>query len=256
MPIPVKILEQYKEFSLKYKIAEKIQDQYTQIDEESARAQGDYSTGGAHAEALNREKLKQRRKLANEVEDDDGTVIEMFAGRGNLTNAVWKPHSKKNILIEYNADTVKEYTSKIVDPDRSVIYQMSNIDFAEEHLKEIPPEDITAIDFDAFGSVIPIITKTLEHFKPVRPLVVGITDGIGSNLVRISRQKDELLNRLTELGYVPMAREGLNMNMYMIKVISKTMELIAKDHGLSCEKINGTHNRKSTVYCGYVLKPL
>jgi tRNA G26 N,N-dimethylase Trm1 len=224
------MLEQYVEFSRRFKIDQKLREQGSEAEQSLNAAQGDYSTAGANAEALNREKLKQRRALAKHVEDDDGTVIEMFGGRGNLTNAVWKAHSSRNILVEYNKETVEQFTQNITDETRTTIYQMSNLDFASQFLKDIEPKTITAIDFDAFGSVIPIVTRTLENFKPIRPLVVGITDGIGSNLVRISRQKDELLNRLTEL--------------------------IAKDHGLSCEKINGTHNRKSTVYCGYVFKPL
>ncbi len=248
--------EQYREFANRFKVDQALAQQVEDRKNDTISAQGEYSTGGAHAEALNRNKLAQRRKLAALVEDDKGIVIEMFGGRGNLTNAVWKPHSEQNILVEYNPKTVEDFTCKITDPARTTIYTMSNIDFAKDTLSNIPPDRITAIDFDAFGSVIPILTTTLDNFKPVRPLVVGVTDGIGSNLVRVSRQKEVLLNRLTELGYLPIPRDGLNMNLFMIKVMHKTVTLIAKDHGLSCEIVNGTHNRKSTIYCGYIFRPL
>lgn len=253
MPLPPEMYQQYKEFSTRFRIDQAIA---KMEGEKTISSQGEYSTGGAHAEALNRNKLAQRKKLAALVEDDNGIVVEMFAGRGNLTNAVWKAHSEQNILVEYNPETVEQFTSQITDPARTTIYTMSNIDFAKDTLSNIPADRITAIDFDAFGSAIPIITTTLDHFKPVRPLVVGVTDGIASNLVRVSRKKEVLHERLVELGYFPLPRDGLNMNLFMIKVMHKTMQLICKDRNLSCEIVNGTHNRKSTIYCGYIVKPL
>jgi len=67
------------------------------VDRSKEAISPDYETHASTADSLSRVKLKVHRKVAKQI-DQGGTSIELFAGMGNLTNAVFIPNTKRRIV--------------------------------------------------------------------------------------------------------------------------------------------------------------
>ena len=223
------------------------------IDRSKEAISADYKTAGSTADSLNRQKLKCRKKVAGLV-DKNGTTIELFTGMGNLTNAVYLPIAKKCIMVEMNPKYVAFLKNKFPE-EKIEVYNMNNEDFIENHLENINQEDVTLIDFDAFGATAKLITSFFKKFKVTRKIGVCITDGIGARMCFYSRDKTKSADELIRLGYPIVERKGMSISTFGHHLLGRLMERIASTYDLKLTVISKQHNRSMTVYTGYILEP-
>ena len=223
------------------------------IDRIKEAISADYETHGSTADSLNRQKLKCRKKVAALV-DKNGTTIELFTGMGNLTNAVYLPIAKKCIMVEMNPKYV-EFLKKKFPEEKVEIYNMNNEDFIKNHLENINQEDVTLIDFDAFGATAKLIMMFFQKFKVTRKIGVCITDGIGARMCFYSRDKTKSADELIRLGYPIVERKGMSISTFGHHLLGRLMERVASTHNLKLTVISKQHNRSMTVYTGYILEP-
>lgn len=223
------------------------------IDRSKEAISADYETHGSTADSLNRQKLKCRKKVAGLV-DKNGTTIELFTGMGNLTNAVYLPIAKKCIMVEMNPKYVAFLKNKFPE-DQIEVFNMNNEEFVANHLENINQEDVTLIDFDAFGATAKLITSFFKKFKVTRKIGVCITDGIGARMCFYSRDKTKSADELIRLGYPVVERKGMSISTFGHHLLGRLMERIASTYNLKLTVVSKQHNRSMTVYTGYILEP-
>ena len=212
----------------------------------------DYTTeAGSTAVALNKQKLKTRIKLSN-LAPKNYTSLELFAGKGNLTRAVYQKSAKRCICVEYNKTTFLELIQN-TDQNKVKCYNMNNLLFVENELSNYPNIDI--VDFDAFGSITPIINKFFENYKVNKPLLIGITDGYMVKAKRMMQSKDKLADEMIKGGYPSIPRHGLSLFKFMESTVDLFLQRLAKKYKFKIEKLVGDNNRKSTIYMGYRINP-
>lgn len=212
----------------------------------------DYTTeAGSTAVALNKQKLKTRIKLSN-LAPKNYTSLELFAGKGNLTRAVYQKSAKRCICVEYNKTTFLELIQN-TDQNKVKCYNMNNLLFVENELSNYPNIDI--VDFDAFGSITPIITKFFENYKVKKPLLIGITDGYLVRAKRMLQDKAKLADMMIKGGYPSVARGGLSGSKFIEKTVDLFMQKMATKHKFKIKRIVADNNRMSTIYMGYRITP-
>ena len=222
------------------------------VDRSKEAISPDYETHASTADSLSRVKLKVHRLVAKQV-DKDGTSIELFAGMGNITNAVMIPNTKKRIVIEKNPKYC-EFLRKTFG-DKVEIYNMDNQVFMKEKLKDINPDEITCVDFDAFGTAGKTVNMFFDNFKVTRKIGINITDGIGARICYYRFKKEESATELIRLGYDPIDRKGMSISIFGWHLLKRLLERVAAKQNLKLTVVNQDHNRSMTVYCGYILEP-
>jgi hypothetical protein len=222
------------------------------LDRSKEAISGDYKTHGATADSLSRQKLKTRRNLADAT-DKKGMTIELFAGMGNLTNAVYLPFAKKCIMIEKDPKYADFLRKKF--GEKAQIYNTDNITFIKEHLKELDPNDITLVDFDAFGSAAKTINMFFDNFKVTKKIGVAITDGIAGKLAYMRWKPEQMATDLIRLGYPVVERKGMALSVFVWHLLKRLMERIASQQNCDLTVVSQNHNRAMTVYTSYLLEP-
>ena len=185
--------------------------------------------------------------------DKDGITIELFAGMGNLTNAVYAPIDKKCIMVEKNPKYADFLHKKF--GDKAQIYNTDNLSFITENVKELDSNEISLIDFDAFGATAKIINLFFENFKVTKKVGVAITDGIGNKLAYYRYKPEETATELIKMGYPVVERKGMSISVFIWHLLKRLMERIATQQNCKLTVVSQNHNRAMTVYTSYLLEP-
>ncbi len=234
------------------------------LEDQESYDTGSTSTSGAGgsmaAEALNPNKLKQRAVLMKHIRKD-GTSLELFGGRGNLTKAIYVNYFKKNILVEEDLDEC-DFGQKSLG-DQAKYYHMNNMDFIREELPKIK-DDLTFVDFDAFGITSDAIIGFFDNYKITKPVVIGITDGYASHIHRYYMDKAKLYDDVITHHYPVIERERMSANIFWQHVLRRLIEEQCKKHNLEYRHINQSMGHgsnagqfrmagKNTVYTGHII---
>jgi len=212
-----------------------------------------YKTKSITIQAVSTWKLKQREMVCQKIQNKNGTILELFAGKGILTEKLYKNYCKTNIMIEKENYVELD---RFKNDDRYKIFFKSNTDYIKNDLDQL--DDLTLVDFDAFGTPIPTIKSFFEKFQVKKPFFLCLTDG---NVIKIRyeyQNKERLLDIFQRMGYVTEYKK-LNSFLLMQKWLILTLKKIAKEHNFNVEKINMMNNQSkgagSTIYMGFEVKP-
>ena len=221
-----------------------------------------YDTGsGIHADALNRNKVTQRVACAKKMRQG-GITLELFGGRGNLTQAVYSNFASKHILVEEDQEECVEASHKL--GAKATVYNEDNIQFCETRLEGIGRIDL--IDFDAFGTTVPAITAFFANYEIKHETIVTITDGYATHIHFKFKDPTALSDDLLQHGYPVIPKSGMNASVFFGHVLKTLMEHMGKKYNFSVEQINATTGKginsgehrqsgKNTLYTGYIIRP-
>jgi hypothetical protein len=218
---------------------------------------------------LNPRKLAQRKELIEKARE--GTVLELFAGRGNLSKAAFKPKARRFILVDADGEELAK-ALKATNGVETKAYVADNIDWCEHELKNERLSDLSYVDFDAFGSPAPAMKAFFENYKVKRPIYVGLTDGAGHYIGQVRYPADLPLPKRREKWirqHYGVKVDGQKWNKQeQVRIFDEFMHRMGKEHGFKAERVNADtgggqgvgkdvrHRSQYAIYLGYRLTPV
>ena len=195
-------------------------------------------------------KVKLRTELRDKIPEHDW-VLELYAGRGALTEKVYAGHCNKIWLVDADSGNLQVARERL----EGVNYEsfcMDNLKWLKRYLRfkvEEFQEHLTLVDFDAFGMPGRQIQRFFELFRVQRPLCVAITDGGSRRLGFSSKELATILSR----HYLMDKKFTRGDQVFFVNAL---MDEIASGQNCKCIRVNSGQNpQKTVVYAGYVLVP-
>lgn len=197
---------------------------------------------------LNPEKFWQRLELVKGM--PKGTILELHAGAGNLTETVYKGKAKKHILVEKDPDELDKALEKVSNGVMVEGYAMDNIKWIRDYMDPDELKDLVLVDFDPFGSPADVMKEFFSKYKVRKPLRVAVTDGGHVFLSRLSNTERgrKWLKEHYLVDTYPSTREKL------AETMDKFMEKLGEKYGFKAKRVNYTHGPRVN-YLGYILTP-
>lgn len=205
-----------------------------------------YKTKTAQHVDLNRNKLMQRTELLDHLEGKT-TALELFGGMGFLSSELYQKIFNKIFFVEMNEQYIKIAKSKL-DNKKYQFFNMDNMKFLEKFSNKVD-----FVDFDAFGSTVKIVSTFLQNYKFKNKLVIAVTDGIDSNLIRLNLDTEKQKARYIKQGYAETEHDD-NPQIFFQNLVVNTIISIAQKYNYDIKAINSAVNDSWTVYAGFALQ--
>jgi hypothetical protein len=195
-------------------------------------------------------KVNQRAELRDRLPEHDW-ILELFAGRGALTEKVYAGYCNKLWLVDADNANLQVARSRLEGFTYEAFF-MDNLKWLKNYLRfkvEAFQEHLTLVDFDAFGMPGRQIQRFFELFRIQRPLCVAITDGGSRRLGFNSKELSKILSR-----HYMMDKKFTRGD--QVFFVNQLMDEIARGQNCKCIRVNSAQNpQKTVVYAGYVLTP-
>jgi len=189
------------------------------------------------------EKFEQRTQARDAMKNHD-TILELYAGRGFLTERVYKGHGKLLVLVDDEQRFLKQVKEKIRG-QKAHLYYMDNMHFLDRYIRRYP--EITLVDFDAYGSPAFQIQRFFARYPINHRVVISITDGMMAGWPTLSKDWEG------RYFVRPKKQPGKEDFPGFMDSLMKTM---AKQHHFDFKKINEVwKDRAATYYCSYLISP-
>lgn len=195
-------------------------------------------------------KVKQRTELRDRLPEHDW-ILELFAGRGALTENVYAGHCNKLWLVDVNNANLQIARGRLEGFPYEA-FCMDNLKWLKNYFRfkvAAFQEHLTLVDFDAFGMPGRQIQNFFEVFTVQRPLCVAITDGGSRKLGFSSKALSSLLSKYYRM-------ETTYSRGDQVFFVNQLMDEVARSQDCKCIHVNSGQNpQKTVVYAGYVLTP-
>jgi len=194
-------------------------------------------------------KLEQRQRLADWIKEK-GTVLELYAGKGNLSKNVYARKAKRLVLVDKDAKALRQAHKKLKGVVKHDIIAMDNMAFIE-NMNLDDYRGLVLVDFDPFGSPAKTAKAFFDKYPVNKPLLVAFTDGSSQHNRFIQDEEGKRwLRRTYGVARIPSStREGV------ISTLDRFMHLQGRRHSFSVERVSVGHGDANTVYVGYLIKP-
>jgi len=160
-------------------------------------------------EELNAEKHRQRAQAAGYLRNHH-TILELYAGEGNLSEKVYAPlNPRRMVLVDDDAQALEKARARLARFGvKKEFHPMNNEQFIKRgFLRRYP--DISLVDFDAYGSPGRTVQLFFDNYRVRQPMIAALTDGLASH-VKLATFGDLCVSHdmmLRNLG----ARKGFNL---------------------------------------------
>jgi DNA adenine methylase len=127
-------------------------------------------------EELNIEKQRQRAEAARYLSNHH-TILELYAGEGNLSEKVYAPlNPRRMVLVDDDAQALEKARSRLASFGvKKEFYPMPNEQFIKRgYLRKYP--DISLVDFDAYGSPGRTVQLFFDNYRVRQPMIATLTD--------------------------------------------------------------------------------
>ena len=115
-----------------------------------------------------------RKSLLDLRATDRGTVLDLFAGRGEIAVKVYGGFREVH-LVEKNSKQFAVLENKFAACPSVRLWRMDNLKFIAQKLALFP--ELRVVEFDAYGTPNHQIKLFFENHKLKKPLLVFATDG-------------------------------------------------------------------------------
>jgi hypothetical protein len=122
-------------------------------------------------------------KLVEGLEAGKGTILELFAGRGYITEKIYASLSPRRIIAidkdDYELRLYRRRVRKALKGKNTAIetYRMDNVEWIREVMPNIDLSDLILVDFDASGCPAKAMKAFFETYRVRGELRIRITDG-------------------------------------------------------------------------------
>jgi len=206
------------------------------------------------------DKVKQRADAAHYL-SKHGTIMELYAGEGNLSEKVYsKLNPRRMVLVDDDEEALNKAQQRLADVRAAKhFYPMNNEKFIKEKAKLF--RDTSLVDFDAYGSPGRTIQLFFDNFKVRQPMIVALTDGFPIHIHRWKDPNPGATNGPADTDYIemyslkslpaPSLGEVCEMHDVMMKNIGRRVHF--KSWRLN-RAFGGQSGR--VVYAAYLLRPI
>jgi hypothetical protein len=194
-------------------------------------------------------KEAQRKELVKSV--DGGTVLELNAGRGNLTKEVYAKKLDNAVLVDEDKKALASADKKLKGKIKHETNVAKNVRWLEN---EMAPEDLKnlkVVDFDPFGSPSDTMKAFFDEFPVKHSMFIGITDGSKRYLGYVNSRKGRAW--LKEHYGIDIDADGSRED--QVKVLDAFMAKQGQKHGFHVTPINVGYGRGCAIYAGYKITP-
>lgn len=220
---------------------------------ESVKAKAYITPSESVCPALHPSKAAQRSELVRNLKG--GTVLELFAGEGNLSKHVYADKADRIIGVDVDSRALKKAEEKLKDDVEVETYASHNVDWIENKLPEMELGDLKVVDFDAFGSPADSMKAFFENYKVNHPMRVGVTDGSSVYVSQLGvahneAKRREWIRRKYGVGY-----RGSWDRAKQMEILDNFMRRLGDEHGFKVREVNEDHGDQWAVYKGYTVAP-
>jgi 16S rRNA G966 N2-methylase RsmD len=209
-----------------------------------------YETPMRSAPKLHPAKLAQRKALANGLRRR-GTVLELYAGKGNLTRGVYASKADRLIMVDQDPKALeKAYRRLGGHRHKAELHAMDN----EDYLDQVKPgdlKDLAVVDFDPFGSPGKAVQKFFSIYKVEKPLLVAITDGASMKQGYLKGDESKRWMR----RHYGVSRKSDGSRHDTLATVDSMMESLGRRHGFRVERVSVAHGDQRAIYLGYRVSP-
>ena len=178
-------------------------------------------------------------------------ILELYAGRGALTENVYAGHCNKLWLVDADNANLQVARDRL-ETFNYEAFCMDNLKWLKNYFRfkvEAFQEHLTLVDFDAFGMPGRQIQRFFELFRVQRPLCVAVTDGGSRRLGFSSKDLSNILSR-----HYMMDKKFTRGD--QVFFVNQLMDEIARGQNCQCIRVgSGQNPQKTVVYAGYLLVP-
>jgi hypothetical protein len=133
-------------------------------------------------EELNAEKHRQRAEAARYLRNHQ-TILELYAGEGNLSEKVYAPlNPRRMVLVDDDARALEKAKVRLARFGvKKEFYPMTNEQFIKRgYLRKYP--DVSLVDFDAYGSPGRTVQLFFDNYRVRQPMIAALTDGFPTDM--------------------------------------------------------------------------
>lgn len=210
-----------------------------------------YTTAQQKCPELTPSKAVQRTELAEKI--DGGTVLELFAGKGNLSDKVYSKEADKIVLVEKQPALLKKADEKLNGKVKHEAVCADNLDWlrnelTQDQIRKLRP---SLVDFDPFGS--PAATMK-EFFKQVpirKKTFIAVTDG---SKMYLGYKKGAAAHSWLRKNYgIDLNAQGTRED--QIRVLDAFMQTLGRHYNFKVRPVNAGFGKHNAVYAGYEIVP-
>lgn len=185
------------------------------------------------------------------------TVLDLYAGEGNLAREYLDAGCEKLICVEEDGVVFERLEADLSEFDNASLFNCDNMDFLEK-VGEL--ENISFVDFDAYGCPNLQIRSFFEHYPIERAIMVNATDGVLVNLTRLASVdlKKYYLVDLYPKGKLPrkLWESKRSLNRLLPWLQETFIHLLAAKHGFNTLFLYHAMNREANVtYYAFIAYP-
>lgn len=199
---------------------------------------------------LNPAKYHQRLELTRGM-DRDGTILEIYGGKGNLTRAVYKGKARRHIIVDKHP--ARRKLAKQLPNADLVIQDEYAGRWLEEELPELKIENLTLVDLDPYGSPGKDIQRFFANHTIRQPTRIAVTDGYALRLGLLKSSPAEARQEVYARYLTEDFGDGTREN--QIRLLDNLMREMGRRHDLTVDQVNSSHGEAKTVYAGYLVRP-
>jgi tRNA G26 N,N-dimethylase Trm1 len=208
-----------------------------------------YRTPDQTCPDLTPSKEVQRQELADKLRG--GTVLETYAGKGELSEKVYSKKADKIVALDKNKELLMKTDRRL---DRKVKHEVivsDNVKWLDKHMDPKQLEKLRLVDFDAFGSPAKPARSFFKHFPIRRKMYVALTDG--SKMFLGYKKGYDQQKWLRENYGIHMKSKGTRED--QIRILDAFMKAQGQVHGFNVQPINVAYDKHHAVYAGYEISP-
>lgn len=189
-----------------------------------------------------------------------GTVLELFAGEGNLSKHVYADKADKIIAVDMDSKALRKVEDKLEGEGVKLeTYAANNLDWIESKLPELKENShlgkLKVVDFDAFGSPADSMKTFFQNYEVDHPIRVGVTDGSSVYISQLGvadneAKRREWIRRKYGVGY-----RGPWNRARQMQILDDFMKKLGEEHCFKVENVNEDHGDQWAIYKGYTVSP-
>jgi len=181
-------------------------------------------------------------ELMEGLKQNEGTIVELYAGRGYFTKFVYSHLEPKRIIaVEKDKETLRRYRARVSKLFRKKetkveIYNMDNIKWMKEVMPKLDLSDLVLVDFDASGRLNIALETFFDVYDRKGELRIRTTDGVAYLFSRFLLSREKLGRKIAKLYYPELCEEVDWRNKWTLEkhqiLVDKYMKIFFKKHDL------------------------
>lgn len=209
-----------------------------------------YKTPGQTCPDLTPTKMVQRQEIAEKI--GGGTVLEAYAGKGELSDKVYaKSDADKIVMVDKDEKLLEKADKRLDGKVHHEAIASDNVEWLENEMKPEQLKNLKLVDFDAFGSPAKPMRSFFKHFPIRRKMFVTVTDG--SKIFLGYKKGYDAMKWLRQNYGIQIKTQGTRED--QIRILDAFMKAQGQVYGFNVKPINVAYGKHHAVYAGYEITP-